>query len=177
MTPFCSGIARGGLISLAAVFGALLLIQEASAQDVQWRKYTNERFGYALSYPAGLVVGPEAQNGSGRELHTRDKAFSLATSAAFFAPDIGDTFEARWNDELSSLGDTITYKKKTATWYVVSGVKGGTEYYHKLCRQGGNWVAFHITYPNTQNKKYDKWVEGIAKRFVPFLEGDYDRVD
>ena len=34
-----------------------------------------------------------------------------------------------------------------------------------------------MTYPQAQNKKYDKWVEEITKRFVPFLEGDYDRVE
>ena len=55
--------------------------------------------------------------------------------------------------------------------------KDGTEYYHKTVRNGGNWVAFHITYPHAQNAKYDEWVEEIAKRFVPFLEGDYDRID
>ena len=158
------------LLCVSARFGA--------AQELKWRKYTNGRFGYVLNYPATLVAGPEAQNGSGCEFHTPDKSFSLAVSAHFFSPDIGDTFEARWQDELSSLGDTITYKKKTDGWFVVSGVaKDGTEYYHKTMRKGANWVAFHITYPHAQNAKYDKWVEEIAKRFVPFLEGDYDRVE
>ena len=157
---------------------ALIFATTGAAQELKWRKYTNGRFGFALSYPSTLVAGAEAQNGSGREFHTPDKAFSVAVSAHFFSPDIDDTYEARWNEELSSLGNTITYKKKTDTWYVVSGVaKDGTEYYHKTMRKGGNWVAFHITYPHAQNAKYDKWVEGIAKRFVPFLEGDYDRVD
>lgn len=155
-----------------------LLAVTAPAQDLKWRKYTNERFGFALSYPSTLIAGPEAQNGSGRELHTPDKAFSLAVSAHFFHPDIDDTYEARWNEELSTLGDTITYKKKTPTWYVVSGVaKDGTEYYHKLYREGRNWVALHMTYPHAQNAKYDKWVEEIVKRFVPFLQGDYDRAE
>ena len=164
----------GRLLAWAAV----ILATTASAQQLKWRKYTNERFGFTLSYPSTLVAGVEAQNGSGREFHTPDMTFSLAVSAHFFAPDIGDTFEARWNEELSSLGDTINYKKKTDAWYVVSGVaKDGTEYYHKKMRKGGNWVAFHITYPHAQNAKYDKWVEEIAKRFVPFLDGDYDRVD
>ncbi len=148
------------------------------ADKLQWRKYTNGRFGYELSYPATLVAGPESENGSGRELHTRDRAFSLAVSAHFFSPDIGDTFEARWNEEFSSLRDTITYKKKATDWYVVSGVaKDGTEYYHKLHRKDQNWVALHMTYPHAHNAEYDKWVEEITKRFVSFLEGDYDRIE
>ena len=156
----------------------LTFVTGLTAAELKWRKYTNGRFGYVLNYPATLIARPESQNGSGRELHTPDKAFSLAVSAHFFAPDVGDTFDARWNEELSSLGDTITYKKKTDTWYVVSGVaKDGTEYYHKTMRDGGNWAALQITYPHAQNAKYDKWVEQIAKRFVPFLEGDYDRIE
>ncbi len=82
----------------------------------------------SIELSRNLIAGAESQNGSGRELHTRDRAFSLAVSAHFFSPDIGDTFEARWNEELSSLRDTITYKKKAADWYVASGVaKDGTE--------------------------------------------------
>jgi hypothetical protein len=134
-----------GFALLALVFAG---VDTAGAQELGWRKYTNERHGFVLSYPATLVASAEAQNGSGREFHTPDKAFSLAVSAQFFHPDIGDTYEARWKEELSSLGDTVTYKKKTDAWYVVSGVANdGTEYYHKTMRKGGNWVAFHITYP------------------------------
>lgn len=173
MVTCCRIVRLAAIVSLVSFVAA-----PAGGQELTWRKYTNERFGFTLSYPSTLVAGVEAQNGSGREFHTRDKTFSLAVSAHFFAPDIGDTFEARWNEELASLGDTITYKKKTDTWYVVSGVANdGTEYYHKTLRKGGNWVAFHITYPHTQNKKYDKWVDEIAKRFAPFPEGDYDRVE
>ncbi len=165
--------------AVARIFLAVVFFGVTSeAAELKWRKYSNGRFGYVLSYPSALIAGPESQNGSGRELHTADGEFSLAVSAHFFAPDIGDTFESRWQEELKSLAGTITYQKKAKTWYVVSGVtKTGTEYYHKLHRDGENWVAFQITYPHAKNEKYDNWVAEIAQRFVAFRAGDYDRVE
>jgi len=155
-----------------------VLVGTVLADQLQWRKYTNRRFGFVLSYPATLIASREPDNGAGREFHTPDGAFSVCPQAHFFAPDIGHTFESRWKEELEAPDVTITYKKKAATWYVVSGVaKDGTEYYHKLYTKGRNWVALDMTYPHAQNAKYDKWVEEITKRFVPFLEGDYDRAD
>ena len=55
--------------------------------------------------------------------------------------------------------------------------KKARKYYHKLYRKGANWAAFHITYPHAKNKQYDPWVQGIEKGFVPFLKGDFDRID
>jgi hypothetical protein len=155
-----------------------LLFTPARAADSKWKKYENARFGFVLAYPDGLIAEPEAMNGDGREFRSADGEFSVSAVAHFFAPDSGDTFDKRWQEELDTPDVTITYKKKTLNWYVVSGVtKDGTEYYHKLYRNGANWAGFHITYPHTKNKKYDPWVEQIAKRFIPFRKGDFDRVE
>jgi hypothetical protein len=149
-----------------------------SAGEQAWKKYRNARFGFLLVYPPDLVAGPEPTNGGGREFHSADKQFSVATAAHFFVPESGDSFEKRWEEELKVPEVNITYKKKTDNWYVVSGVsKDGTEFYHKLYRKGSNWAAFEITYPHTQNKRYDRWVTRIAKEFIPFLAGDYDRLE
>ncbi len=51
------------------------------------------------------------------------------------------------------------------------------EYYHKFYAEGGNWAAFNVTYRHPKNKQYDPWVQRIAKSFVPFLKGDFDRIE
>jgi len=161
----------------------LLFVINSPAQNVvreatRRKTYTNGRFGFILSYPKSLVAGKESMNGDGREFHSADGDFSLAASAHFFSPENGDTFEARWKEELATPRVTITYKKKAADWYVVSGITdSGTEYYHKLHAKGMNWAGFHITYPHAKNKKYDPWVAAIEKSFVPFLPGEYDRIE
>jgi hypothetical protein len=164
------------LLSIAATL--VLMLASAPGAEPEWKKYANARFGFVLTYPNTLIAGAEAMNGGGREFHSADGEFSLATSAHFFVPDSGDSFEKRWQEELDTPNVTISYKKKTPAWYVVSGVtKDGTEYYHKLYRKGSNWAAFHITYPHAKNKKYDAWVTRIEKSFVPFREGDFDRLE
>ena len=164
------------LTILALTLGFAL--SNADAAELKWKKYENGRFGFVLTYPETLIGSREPVNGSGREFHSADKEFSVATSAHFFAQDGEDSFEKRWEEELEIPDVTITYKKKTPNWYVVSGVtKSGTEYYHKLYQKGQNWVALHITYPHAKNKKYDPWVTRIEKSFIPFQEGDFDRIE
>lgn len=172
---------RSALVRLSALFCAAIIVAAtvARAADTGWKKYTNNRFGFVLSYPASLSGGPEPTNGGGREFHRSNGEFSVAANAHFFQTDIGDTFEKRWEEEINSTdGSTINYKKKSENWYVVSGVtKKGYEFYHKLYRQGRNWAGFQITYPHAKAKEYDAWVTEIGKRFVPFLKGDYDRIE
>ena len=157
----------------------ILVTVQAHGEGFRSKKYVNERFGFSLSYPATLIASRAPEDGAGREFHTANKEFSLVAQGQFLGTgDEGDSLDKRWQDELDSLGDTITYKKKTETWYVISGVtKDGTEYYHKLCIKGGNWAGFNITYPHAKNKQYSPWVERIEKSFVPFLKGDFDRVE
>jgi hypothetical protein len=156
----------------------LIALTATVAAKEAWKKYENRRFGFVLYYPASLIKGQEAQNGGGCEFHSQDNEFSVAGMAHFFAPDSGDSFEQRWKDELEATDATVTYKRKTDDWYVVSGVTNkGYEYYHKLFVKGANWTAFHITYPHASSQKYDPWVAEIAKRFIPFQKGDYDRLE
>jgi len=158
-------------------FLCLLLGTAITRAEEGWKVYTNARFGFRLSYPSVLKPSRAPDNGGGQEFHTADKEFSIATFGHFLLKDDGDSLDKRWEEELKELGKTITYKKKAATWYVVSGVaKDGTEYYHKTFVKDGNWCSFHITYPHAKNKTYDPWVAKIEKAFVPFLEGDYDRI-
>src|SRR5215471_4464286 len=89
----------------------LLPILALRAEEQAWKKYTNPRFGFALTYPPGLVAGPEPTNGGGREFHLPSKEFSVATSAHFFVPDSGDSFDKRWDEELKTADVNITYKK------------------------------------------------------------------
>lgn len=157
---------------VAVLFLALACLAQA---EEKWKAYTNARFGFRLVHPPGLVASRAPDNGDGQELHSKDKEFSVAGFAHFVLED--QSLETMWKEELKDLGAAVTYKKKGDDWFVVSGVKDGTEFYHKTYVKNGNFASFHITYPHAKAKQYDPWVELIAKEFVPFLKGDYDRIE
>lgn len=170
-------IRRSVMNSRAVLIVWLFFCAVSGRAEEAWKTYTNARFGFRLLYPASLVASREPDNGAGREFHSKNEEFSIAVSARFLQKDLGETLESQFAGELETLGKTITYKRKTADWYVVSGVaKDGTEFYHKVFAQGANYAAFHITYPHALNKQYDPWVARIEKGFVPFLPGDFDRI-
>ena len=83
-----------------------------------------------------------------------------------------------WQKELSTRGETVTYKFKKDNYYVISGVNpNGYEFYHKVFFYSTYWLEFEITYPHAKHAVYDAWVERIARDFVPALpdNGQYDR--
>ncbi len=163
---------------LIIVFSLSCLLFLAKGAEDEWAKYENERFGFVLTYPKDLVASDAPANGAGREFHTADGEFSVLAHGHFLQKDDGDSLEKRWKDELRERGDTVTYKKKSETWYVISGVtKKGVEFYHKFYTKGSNWVSMEITYPHAKNKKYDPWVARMEKGFVAFREGDFDRLE
>jgi hypothetical protein len=152
---------------------AMLITPLAALAEPGWKDYVNGRFGFKISHPASLIASRDPENGDGRELHTKDKEFSVVAVGHFLHDS---TLDSLWNDALREYGASVTYKKKAKDWYVVSGAKDGVEFYNKLHVQGGNWAELRFTYPHIKAKQYDPWVDKIVASFVPFLKGDYDRI-
>jgi hypothetical protein len=145
---------------------SILALPLSTLAEAGWRDYVNLRFGFRMSYPTDLVASPEPANGDGREYHTRNKEFSVTAYGHYL---VDATPNSLWEDDLKEFGSHITYKRKAANWYVVSGVKDGTEFYRKVYTKGDNCAVLHFTYSHAKAKEYDPWVEKIVKSFEPFL--------
>lgn len=155
-------------LSILFLIGASL----CSAKAEETLTYVNPRFGFSLTYPANLTAGPPPANGDGRHFASPDGELSVRAFGHFL---VAESFDEMWASTLENYGAAVTYKVKRDDWFVVSGVLDGTEFYHKVFVQGGNACHFIIEYPHARNAVYDPVVEQIAKDFVPFLDGDYDR--
>ncbi|EDY18186.1 conserved hypothetical protein [Chthoniobacter flavus Ellin428] len=149
----------------------LLALPLSTLADTGWRDYVNLRFGFKMSYPAELVASAEPENGDGREYHTKNKEFSVTAYGHYL---VDATLNSLWEDDLKEFGRHITYKRKAANWYVVSGVKDGTEFYRKVHTKGDNCAVLHFTYSQVKAREYDPWVEKIVKSFKPFLKIHYE---
>jgi len=153
--------------------GLLLLLVCGTARAEEWKTYVNERFGFRFEYPVSLAPGRLPENGAGRNF--TDGTFSV-TAQGHFLHD--RTIDDIYREALEAYGRDVTYKVKRPTWFVVSADQSnGYVVYKKFHAQGKNWAEFTATYPIGTGKKYDPVIERMAKRFVPFLEGDqYDRI-
>jgi hypothetical protein len=153
--------------------GLLLLLVCGTALAEEWKTYVNERFGFRFEYPVSLAPGRLPENGAGRNF--TDGTFSV-TAQGHFLHD--RTIDDIYREALEAYGRDVTYKVKRPTWFVVSADQSnGYVVYKKFHVQGKNWAEFTATYPIGTGKKYDPVIERMAKRFVPFLEGDqYDRI-
>ena len=161
------------VLYFACLFSLLASRSVAGAAAAEpWSQFRSARFGYCLSYPSELIVGQGLESARDCEFHTEDGAFSVSVEANVFVME-DESLDSRWRFELNVLGNSVTYKRKAATWYVLSGVTtDGAEYYIKIYAKGRTWVTFRITYPHTEAAKYDAWVTRIEKAFVPFAKRD-----
>jgi hypothetical protein len=151
----------------------LLALPLSAFAEPGWQDYVNLRFGFKMSYPANLIASPDPENGDGREYHTTNKEFSV-TAYGHYLVDM--TLNSLWEDDLKEYGGHITYKRKAANRYVVSGVKDDKEFYRKVHTKGDSCSVLHFTYPPAKAKEYDPLVEKIVKSFEPFIKVHYRTV-
>lgn len=140
----------------------------------QWKSYTNNRFGFRLTYPPSLIGGRDPENGAGKSFTSADGEFEVNVQGHFIQE--GQSLDSYYAENIAARKGTVSYSKKGRSWYVISGTnRKGFEYYEKFFVKDGNWVELHMVYPHSKASMYDSWVEGIEDYFVPFLEGDFDR--
>lgn len=141
-----------------------------------WVTYRNARFGFILPVPPGMKALRPPDNGGGQAFETLDGKVNLVSWASFNVDGLGDV-ERRWGEELAEGKRTITYKRKTASWYVVSGVdEDGTGFYIRYTADKDYACGWSIAYPQKEEKKYQAWIERIAKDHAPRLGEGVDGV-
>ena len=150
-----------GILLVALCFGATA----ATAPDLH--EYINEQFGFVLRYPAALVPGTTRSDGSGQEFHTPNGEFKVFAFAVPAGGNPRQVIARSFANERKMFGDTVSYRRKGGTWFVVSGVsKAGLEFYSKAYANSSAVTLLRITYPHSQNGTYDPWVTLIEKNFT-----------
>lgn len=142
-----------------------------------WLVYENPRFGFVLPVPPGMKTLRPPDNGDGQAFASLDGKVKLSGWGSFNVEDAAGV-ETRYRDALAEPGRTITYKRKTAEWYVLSGVtKDGTGFYEKYTANKSYASGWIITYPQSEEKKYTAWIDRIAKGYAPRFGKGHDALD
>ena len=131
-----------------------------------WKLYRDDR--YAFKHPADLVTTSHPSGAV--ELHSRDQEFQMRASSRINSEK--DTVQSAWQQRLKEHGQSVTYKRKADTWFVITGVEDGNTYYRKHFVSPQRTAEFVITYPRSRAAVYDPWVIGIEKSFVAYRGSD-----
>lgn len=151
-------------------FGVVLGCAAAVAQDGRWQEYRSERFGYSLIFPSGLFhLRVEGSGGQDAEFVSED---GRAMLKVFAAQNDENVTPAEYRASILREGSPDTrllYGPHGATWFVLSGVRGGGIYYQKVMFSCDGRVisAFAMTYPTEMKRAYDPLVTRIEKNFRP----------
>ncbi len=130
-----------------------------------WQTYQNARFGMEIPVPPTLVPQRPPDNGGGQAFASPDGKVRLIVFGMFNVDDLSSV-EAAWKTALNESEQTITYKRKTETWFVVSGVtKKGLGFYERYDANAKYAAGWRLTYPQAEDEKYSAWVERIAKGY------------
>ena len=142
-----------------------------------WMTYENPRFGFVIPVPPGMKPDRRPDNGDGQRFFSADEKVSLVASGSFNVDRFGDV-EKRWQEELAEKGRKITYKRKTDTWFVISGVNDdGTAFYMRYTADAKYCATWIITYPHADEKRLAPWVERIAKGYEARLGRGDDTIE
>ncbi len=160
--------------SLAGVLSISFLCMPAVASDHQWDVYENVRFSYSICYPPDLLTAqPEADNGDGCKFTGKSGAELMVWGSY----NVLEHDMATLIGDLANAGASVTYRRATKDWAVVSGREKGNVFYAKLLleRNAVNGVdtvrVFRLTYPAGEAKTYDAVITRLAKCFEPTGRG------
>lgn len=130
-----------------------------------WRIYKNPRFGMQLPVPPEMTAQPPPDNGDGQAFRSADGKTELLTWGSFNIDGIGDVGK-RWDAALIEPGRTISYKRKTEKWFVISGTrKDGTAFYERYDADKKYCAGWLITYPKEEEKTWSPVIERLAKGY------------
>ena len=146
---------RLGVIVLAVFCGSGRVVAEWM-QTTDWETYRSERFGYSLLFPGGMLEQrAETPDGRGIELRSKDGVVRLKVLAADNSDNISiGEYRAAILREFSASNE-LKYGPMGQSWFVLSGARGDSIYYHKvLFACGGRIInAFALTYPEQQKAR------------------------
>jgi hypothetical protein len=135
-----------------------------------WTPYKNPRFGYTLSYPAGVFTPqPPPDNGDGQSFLSADGRAKVVVYGALNSENF--TPSKYRETILREFGgyDQMDYSPTGKTWFVLSGFRGENIYYQKVMFSCGGSVinVLSVTFPRAEKKFYEGLVETMEDNFKP----------
>jgi hypothetical protein len=138
-----------------------------SAQ-AKYQTYANARFGYSISYPAGILIPQgESDNGDGQIFRSRDGKAEMRVFGRYNVQN--ETLRGAFNAAVTGEGGSgreVTYKLLKGNFYVVSGRQNGKIFYEKTMLKGDTFKTFMMKYDESESATYNSITSRVSRSFV-----------
>lgn len=152
---------------------ALSALQTQAATE--FKRYHNARFGYSVMYPADFKAFEEAENGDGRIFQSPQKDAELRVYG-MFCLDTLTSFLASYQAEADAGKIKLIYSNRESDSVVVSGLKDGKIFYHKVIMREPDSADFHscsnmeMEYLPQAAGRYSPIAKHVGASLTPALE-------
>lgn len=128
-----------------------------------YASYTNDRYGFSVSYPSGFRMDKAPENNDGRRLSNRDGA----TITVYGTNNVLEETVESLDSTLPENFTKVTYRAKGKNWLAMSGYKGDDILYIKAFVGTGSIDQLRIRHPEALAKKYSGATSRIVASFQP----------
>jgi hypothetical protein len=164
------------LLLFAAIFLSTWFFSPSpkqAATDQVYRTYNSAELGVTFAFPSNILSLDNTERKQ-LKLALRDgNGQEVVTISRTPLPDHKDIKRGRQDeiDELKKMNYTVTYfapekPQNWKDWYVLSGLKHGTEFYIRRWYTSDSVVAIEFSYPKTLAALFDKLIPTMTKQFV-----------
>jgi hypothetical protein len=163
-------LSRAGVGFLITLLSAVPAAQARDAAGGNWTTFRNERFGFSLDYPADVFQLERASDaGDGQIFVSREGDARLLVGALSNNDGLSPAAYQNYVARQSYADFAISYRRLSASWFVLSGQGKGKTFYEKVIFScNGRLInSFAMIYPSDRGHVFDRIVEGIEKSFRP----------
>jgi len=143
----------------------------AAADDDRVLTYRNSRWGFAMDYPASFAFDPDSvpENRDSARFWTADRRSTAVVTGLRngAGQSLVDLFREAERDILENSGGSITYRRVTPQWFVLSGYVAYRIYYRRtfLARGGQVIATLWIDFPRGLRTCFEAAVTRMSLSF------------
>ena len=133
----------------------------AGAGDVTYETYQNEKLGFSVRYPAGVLhPAGEVGNGNGRTFEASDGSASMLVYGTEGSSP--DKLRRRFDEQLDNPDLNVTYQTRGDGWYVLSGYRGDHIFYERVEARDNTFKVVRIFYDRSRKSAFDPIVREVS---------------
>ena len=138
------------------------------ANDMNYYRYINSNYHYALDIPTEVNKADENEGGDG--CYFQDLKNKVVVTTYAVKNQMNFSLDELYNMDIGMNGSPkLTTDNKTVNHYAIAWTKDGRNFYKELylLNDTNTYVCFSVVYPTKLEKKYQKYIFHMSQSFMP----------